>query len=453
MEGTQLAEALLEVLTVATRREHGMKTVAELMTRDVVWVSPSAPIKSAVILMKAHRISALPVVDADASVVGLLTQALVLGEPLDKLVGDVMSRSFPTIDSAATAADAAELMNRTGASHLVVLDQGRLSGILSRGDVMPELGKTFDPLTNLPWADSLREWATAALKRGAEIAVIFFDLDEYGKFNKAHGHVVGDQVIKDVAEVIRKGTDPALDFVCRYAGDEFAIVSLRRADEARALAGILQERIAALRVDGLAGEISATFGMSGGRRTREREDIHYAATIDDLITRASKDCMARKPKRVAPEALAAPPEAPARVARAPRLRIKSISISTTGTEAAVAVTLAEQDREHKHELSSHAAGGRDVLRMVAEAAAGAASKSLADEHGIVVDELYIQGAGTDAEVVTVVATYVSPGGTTQHAGGALVRRGDRHRAAAAAVLDAVNRLIENAPRAEHEPEA
>ncbi len=430
-----------------------MKTVAELMTRDVVWVSPPAPIKSAVILMKGHRISALPVVDADGSVVGLLTQALVLGEPLDRPVADVMARDFATVDPAATAYDAAEQMNQTGASHLVVLEDGRLAGIVSPSDIIPELGKAFDPLTNLPWADSLREWAAAALKRGAEIAVVFFDLDDYGKFNKEHGHVVGDRVIEEVADVVRKGTDPDLDFACRYAGDEFAIVSVRRADEARALAGILQERIAALRVEGLPGAVSATYGMSGGRRTREREDIHYAATIDDLVTRASKDCTAHKPRR-APEAeapLAPQPEAAAIApARAPRLKIKSISISTTGTDASVGVTLAARDREHSQELSSHAAGGRDVLRLVAEATAGAASQCLAPEHGIVVDELYLQGAGTEGELVSVVATFLSPSGSTQHAGGAVVRRADRHRAAAAATLDAINRLIETAPLAGEE---
>ncbi|MCX8053809.1 MAG: GGDEF domain-containing protein [Armatimonadetes bacterium] len=423
-----------------------MKTVGELMTRDVVWVNPSAPVKSAVILMKGHRISALPVLDADGSVVGLVTESLLLGESPDKVVGEVMTRNFAAVDSATTINDAAEQMTRAGASHILVLDGNRLAGIISRSDLIPELGKTFDPLTNLPWSNSLREWAVAALKRGSEIAVIFFDLDNYGKFNKEHGHVIGDRVIQEVAEVIRRGIDPDLDFACRYAGDEFAIVSLRRADEARALAGILQERIAAIKVEGIADGISATFGMSGGRRTREREDIHYAATIDDLITRASKDCIARKPKRVPIEVPTGPSEVAPRPYRAPRLRIKSISITTTGTEASVAVRLVSEDREYVSDVSARATGGRDVLRLVAEATADAASKSLAEEHGIVVDELHTQHTETEYEVITVVATFVSPKGTIQHAGSAIARRGDLHRAVASATLDAVNRLIETAPR-------
>ncbi len=67
-------------------------------------------------------------------------------------------------------------MKRTGASYLLVLKDDRLAGILSRGDLLPELGKNFDPLTSLPWSDAFRAWATAALKRGAEISVVLFDI-------------------------------------------------------------------------------------------------------------------------------------------------------------------------------------------------------------------------------------------------------------------------------------
>ncbi len=426
-----------------------MKTVAELMTKDVIWVSPTAPVKSAVMLMKRHGIGALPVLDADQAVVGLVSQEHLLGEPLDLRIAEVMQRDFPAIDPGATVQEAAELMSRTGASHLIVLDDGRLVGILARSDILPELGKTFDPLTGLPWSDSLREWATAALKSGAEIAVIFFDLDGFGQFNKTYGHVVGDRVLQEIAEVIRRGTDPKLDFVCRYGGDEFAIASLRRADEARALAAIIQERIASTRVGELTETVSATFGMSGGRRTREREDIHYAATIDNLITRASKDCTARKAR------VAAEPREPAdlelaraAVARVDRFRIKAINMSMTGTQVQIAVKLSSGKSEHTAERSAYASDVRTVLRTISEACAAAVSEALAEEHGFVVDELYVQLTESGDEIVTVVASYVTPGAVTKHVGSALVRRGDRHWAAAAATLDAVNRILEIAPRAE-----
>ncbi|MCE5198389.1 hypothetical protein LLG39_05380, partial [bacterium] len=211
--------------------------------------------------------------------------------------------------------------------------------------------------------------------------------------------------------------------------------------------------------------VSATYGMAGGRRTKEREDVHYASTIDNLITRASKNCTANKPHRVeeAAQAAVAPvPQAtlgePAQAvvlpegARAPRLKIHTISFSSTGAEAKAGVTLRRLDQEFKRESSGYAVGGDSILRLFAEAAAGAVCKSLAPEHGIVVEDAFVHQSGKEDEIVTVVAMYISPKTSTRLTGSALIRRGDQYRAAAAALLDAVNRLVETAPQAVFEEE-
>mgnify|MGYP005843481393 CR=1 FL=1 len=434
-----------------------MKTVRDVMTTDVVWVSPSARVKTAVILMKGHSIGALPVVHADDAVVGMVTYHSLLGEPQDAAVMDVMQTDYVVVEPDMRVYEAAETMHRAGVSHLLVLEEGRLVGIVSHSDLIPELGKTFDPLTELPWSDTFREWAIDALKRGMEISVIFYDLDQYGMFNKKHGHVVGDRVLKEIAGVLRAGTDPELDLVCRYGGDEFAIASVRRADQATELAEQLQEAIARVRIPDVPEGPTASCGLSGGRRTKERTDIHYAATIDDLITRASKECTSRKPHR-APAAEAAPAAAQAvgpeglvgaqAEIRGPRLRIQTVTISTTAAEASVGVTLERGGRLFEREVSGYAVGGTNTLRMVAEATAGAACKSVAPGHGVVVDEVIVHGTAREEQIVTVVASFIGPRGSTRHVGSAVVRRGDPYRAVAAALLSAVNRQLENAPEAE-----
>ena len=450
-----------------------MKTLRDVMTKDVVWVSPSARVKTAVILMKQNRIGALPVVDAGSQVVGLITQESLLGEPEDTAIAEVMQTSFPTAPPETRIRDAAEEMIRAGAGHLVVMEEDRLVGIVSRTDIFPDLGRNFDPLTGLPWADAMREWAMEALKAHREIAVIFYDLDDYGVFNKKYGHVVGDSVIREVARAIREGTDPELEHVCRYAGDEFAVVSLRQADEARALAERLRDSIAKLEVKDLPVGVSATYGIAGGRRTRERDDVHYAATIDDLITRASKDCEAHKSRNLrkeppapaaepqpaaAPEpatpaapASAAPEATPSKEERpSPRLRIRSVSITTTDTQATASVSLLRGEREYVRESRGFSAGGRGVLRLVAEAAAGAASRSMEPDHAIIIDDVLLHDVGSEDEVVTVTITFITPRWTARQVGSAVVRRGDQFRATAAAVLAAANRLIESVPQAETE---
>ena len=412
------------------------------MTADVVWVSPSSRVKTAVILMKGHDISALPVVSGEA-VVGLVTEHGVLGEPPDTPITDVMDKDYVAVEPEMTAVEAADEMNRTRASHLLVLEGSRLIGIVSRTDLMPEVGKNYDPLTGLQWSDSFREWAMAALKRGLEISVIFFDLDRFGLFNKKHGHVVGDNVLKEVAEVVKTGISLDTDFACRYGGDEFVVVSSRHADDAAALADALKQRIDQIRIAEVPEGVSGTYGIFGGRRTREREDIHFAATVDTLITRASKNCTAKKRELEAvPEApAAAQPPAPSPIQR---LKIGTLTISTTDTEAKVIVTLTRGGREFSHEASARVTGTANTLRLVTEAAASAASASLPQGYGIVVEAASVHSAGTEEDIVSVVTTFVSPRWSVRHVGSAVVRRGDQYRAAVAALLASVNRLLETA---------
>jgi len=431
------------------------------MTTDVVWVSPSARIKTAVILMKGHHIGALPVVGASDEVMGIVTYQHILGEPQDTAVMDVMSRDYTPVEPEMSAYDAAEVMVGAKSDYLLVMDGPRLAGIISHGDLMPELGKTFDPLTGLAWADQFREWAMSALKGGHEISIIFFDLDKYGQFNKKWGHVVGDNVIKSVAEVIKNGTNSDSDFVCRYAGDEFAIVSTRNADEAQELAHFLKEGISRIKIQDVPESVSVSYGIFGGRRTKEREDIHYAATIDDLITRASKNCTLNKPHRVEkPEtAPAAQPMAPREpisspyltpVGRSARLKIRTINFSSTGSEATVGVTLERSGRVYAREASGYVIEGTNMLRLVAEATASAASNALASEHGVVVDEVLLQTGMKGEQIVTVIAVFLTPRFTVRSSGSAIIKRGDQFRAAAAAVLNAINRQFEVSPLSEPE---
>jgi len=446
-----------------------MKTVGEVMASDVVWVSPSARVKTAVILMKGHNIGALPVLEANNKVAGIVTYHDVLGQPADTPIADVMTRDFRSVTPDMSVAEAAELMIDAHTGCLMVIQDKQLKGIVTHGDILPELGKSYDPLTGMPWSDQFREWAIEALKRGREISVIFFDLNNFRAFNKQHGHVIGDTVLKEVAEVFRANVDPQESFACRYGGDEFAVVSLLNADEAVALAEAIKQGISGISIpvpsseEGAGGgviTVSGSYGISGGRRTSERRDIHYAATIDDLVTRASRNCTLAKPA-TREELIRRPAEQPAARAAAPvssataaRLKIHTISFASTGAEAEVTVKLTSGGREFVRQSSGYLTDGAGALRLVAEATAAAARQALAEDHGIAVDEVFVQTGASGEQIVTVTAAFVTPRATTRCAGSAFIRRGDQFRAAAAAVLAAVNRQMENAPsREEEESEA
>ncbi len=93
-----------------------------------------------------------------------------------------------------------------------------------------------DPLTGLPnrraFDDqlyrSLAEWTT----RQTPVSLVMIDADHFKAINDTHGHLVGDQVLREVAEAISRRTRKT-DLAARIGGEEFAVV-LSHADLAQA---------------------------------------------------------------------------------------------------------------------------------------------------------------------------------------------------------------------------
>ncbi|RPK80673.1 MULTISPECIES: CBS domain-containing protein [Streptomyces] len=122
------------------------RTVGEVMTRDVVQAGPTTPFKEVVRLLDHHRISGLPVVDADDKVLGVLSgsdlvraQAYQEGSapPPAVTAQDMMSSPAVTVHPEQTVPDAARLMERRGVERLPVVDEAdRLIGIATRRDLL-----------------------------------------------------------------------------------------------------------------------------------------------------------------------------------------------------------------------------------------------------------------------------------------------------------------------------
>lgn len=100
-----------------------------------------------------------------------------------------------------------------------------------------------DPLTGLNnrrYLDShLKIVFDRARERGRPMSLCMIDVDHFKSINDTHGHLVGDQVLQEFANCLRKAVRGA-DLICRYGGEEFVLVM---PDTDMAVAANVSERL------------------------------------------------------------------------------------------------------------------------------------------------------------------------------------------------------------------
>ncbi|BEL05998.1 CBS domain-containing protein [Actinoplanes sichuanensis] len=140
-----------------------MKTwhVSDVMTADVVSAGPDTPYRDVVDLLIGRRINAVPVVDDDRRVLGVVSESDLLrkiefvgeDEPrwferrrreqhhkaAARTAGELMTAPAVTLTPGAGIRAAARLLDETGLKQLPVVDDlGRLVGIVTRSDLLKE---------------------------------------------------------------------------------------------------------------------------------------------------------------------------------------------------------------------------------------------------------------------------------------------------------------------------
>lgn len=147
-----------------------MKTVADIMTTNVLTVKTETTIRELAELFVTNRISSLPVVDAAGNLIGMVTESdlveqskslhlptvislfdwviyleseKTLEKELQKMggrtVADVYQTEIATISPSASLSEAADLMSSRHVNALPVVDNGSLVGIVARIDIIRTL--------------------------------------------------------------------------------------------------------------------------------------------------------------------------------------------------------------------------------------------------------------------------------------------------------------------------
>lgn len=135
------------------------QTVSQVMTPDPVTVRPETPITQAVNLMVERDVKRLPVVDANGTLLGMVSRVNVLRAlaepPVAETprqspppghyvrVGDMMMTQVPTVPSNASLAEVVDLLVSHARRRVVVVDKmGRVVGIITDGDLIKRATET-----------------------------------------------------------------------------------------------------------------------------------------------------------------------------------------------------------------------------------------------------------------------------------------------------------------------
>jgi diguanylate cyclase (GGDEF)-like protein len=193
---------------------------------------------------------------------------------------------FGTLELVGNSFSKEQRMNAASlvAHAVVALENARLHGLVERQALV-------DGLTGLAnrraASDALHAEVARAERLETQLSVVLADLDEFKEVNDLHGHAVGDEVLRVVAEVLRE-TLRESDVAGRWGGEEFLLL-LPGADEegAAQLAERVRVALAARSIPSVPGlRVTASFGVAEYAGETNPEQLLEAA--DEALYRAKR---------------------------------------------------------------------------------------------------------------------------------------------------------------------
>jgi CBS domain-containing protein len=110
----------------------------DIMTRKVHTTSPEASVQELAQLLSRHNISGVPVVSKDGNIVGIVTEADILGKVNGEglCVADIMSSEIIFVDEETRVGEIAALLTERKIKRVPVMRNGKLVGIVCRADIV-----------------------------------------------------------------------------------------------------------------------------------------------------------------------------------------------------------------------------------------------------------------------------------------------------------------------------
>jgi diguanylate cyclase (GGDEF)-like protein len=145
----------------------------------------------------------------------------------------------------------------------------------------------IDQLTGLMSRQYLHDKYEGEAKCAVRTALLFIDVDDFKNINDSYGHLVGDEVLKDLASCIKNNVRVTNDAI-RFGGDEFVIVLENTSTE--------EAYLVAERIRSCAGELTFYGAESIFHITLSIGLIEGAAPLVELLEKADRAMYASKNK-------------------------------------------------------------------------------------------------------------------------------------------------------------
>ncbi|HWO40722.1 MAG TPA: CBS domain-containing protein [Candidatus Eisenbacteria bacterium] len=107
----------------------------DIMTGQVITVSPTTSVKNLAALLIKNQISGAPVVDKNGKIIGIVSEADILAKK-GKDVKSIMSKTIISVTETTPVEEIARLMATHKIKRLPVMREGRIVGIVSRADIV-----------------------------------------------------------------------------------------------------------------------------------------------------------------------------------------------------------------------------------------------------------------------------------------------------------------------------
>ena len=144
--------------------------VKEIMTRDVISISPKYSIRESVDVMTKNGIGSLPIVDKEERLVGIVTErdfALALaGSLTNETVGDIMIKDVITTTPGTPIESCSKIMVRNNLRRIPVVEEEKLIGIVTSTDILRFFGdkEMFASMTSNSGLDVLKRKISEIIK-------------------------------------------------------------------------------------------------------------------------------------------------------------------------------------------------------------------------------------------------------------------------------------------------